>query len=197
MTRKRPYKKQKYEQELIYDSNIKIIEELKEVFIPDYGIVKINNLGTKVYTKTGKFPSLFRDEFGYLSFNVGTTQGSRDSVKYHTLRIHRLVAMAFIPNPDNLPEVNHKDGNKLNNCITNLEWCTGQDNIRHAWNNGLMKGQNGELNGRAKLKEEDVIQIREKYKTGNITIAELAREFNVSWGLVKAIVTNKIWKEII
>lgn len=53
------------------------------------------------------------------------------------VRINRLVAEAFIPNIDGLPQVNHLDTNKLNNCVSNLEWCTGSENMKHAYKNGL------------------------------------------------------------
>jgi len=59
--------------------------------------------------------------------------------KSKMLSIHRLVAQTFIQNPDNLPQVNHKDGNKLNNCVDNLEWCTAKENINHSWKKGLSK----------------------------------------------------------
>lgn len=59
--------------------------------------------------------------------------------KEKLLRIHRLVAMAFLPNPNNLPQVNHKDGNKQNNSVDNLEWCEQSYNMKHAFKTGLEK----------------------------------------------------------
>lgn len=56
-------------------------------------------------------------------------------------QVHRLLAEAFIPNPKNLNEINHIDGNPLNNSLENLEWCTHQENIQHAWNNDLFKNK--------------------------------------------------------
>lgn len=61
-----------------------------------------------------------------------------DEGKRQNFGVHRLVAIAFLPNENNLPEVNHLDGNPLNNRIDNLEWCTRAENCKHAYDNGLM-----------------------------------------------------------
>ena len=78
--------------------------------------------------------TLTKQASGYLYVMVQLTNG-----KYKNCRVNRLVAEAFIPNPDNLPQINHKDGCKTNNMATNLEWCTAKANAIHAWQTGLAK----------------------------------------------------------
>lgn len=79
----------------------------------------------------------------YLTPSLSTTGYFRVSLvtnnKKKDVKIHRLVAMAFLPNPDNKPYINHKDGNKTNNAVSNLEWCTQTENINHAVKMGLIK----------------------------------------------------------
>ena len=76
--------------------------------------------------------------------------------KYKFVRTHRLVAAAFCENPHNKKEVNHKDGNKLNNCADNLEWCTSSENQIHAYKMGLQKVSGGAISNRKKLRCEEL-----------------------------------------
>lgn len=103
--------------------------------------------------------------------------------------IHRLVAIAFIPNPNNLPEVNHKDGNKLNNYYTNLEWLTSKDNIKHSFNNGL-SDYKGERNGRAKISNMTISDIRKDFSEG-IKRKDLSLKYNISYSHIVSIIANK------
>ena len=100
------------------------------------GFYKVSNLG-RVYSCYANciLKSVIRGK-GYegVSLYMGWINGKK---KYKQAYVHRLVAEAFIENPDNLPEVNHKDGNKMNNCVDNLEWVTGLQNKHHAINTGL------------------------------------------------------------
>ena len=104
-------------------------------------------------------------------------------------RVHRLVADRYIPNPDNKPQVNHKDGNKLNNNVSNLEWVTNQENRNHAVKYGLQI--NGERCPWSKLSKSDVEFIRNN-KT--LSQRELAAMFNVCQPHISAIIHHENWK---
>lgn len=93
-------------------------------------VVRSNGRRYTISEKILKSSDYGRD-YKSISINVGD--------KFVWEAIHRLVAETFIPNPDNLPEVNHKDGNGGNNFVDNLEWVTHKDNARHAWDTGLYK----------------------------------------------------------
>ena len=85
-------------------------------------------------TKYNKFICQWIDSVGYYQCILRDNNG-----KKHYKRVHRLVANTFMCNPNNLPQVNHKDGNKLNNNIDNLEWCNNSDNTQHGYDNGLYR----------------------------------------------------------
>lgn len=83
----------------------------------------------------------------------------RNKGKRKAMLVHRLVAMAFVPNPDDLPYVNHKDGNKSNNCASNLEWCTASENLAHAHKNRLARSG-------ARLTDRQAIAMRRLMQYG-------------------------------
>ena len=91
--------------------------------------------------------------------------------------VHRLILSAFIPNPEpsKYTEINHIDGNKDNNTLSNLEWCDRGYNQRHAYKNGLQPSKKGSKNGRAKLTEKDITHI--KRLLPNTTQSEIANIF--------------------
>lgn len=103
-----------------------------------------------------------------------------------------MVAQHFVPNPNNLPIPNHKDGNKMNNYYMNLEWCTYSDNNQHAYDENLKpKGQDFY---NAKLTEENVIEI---LRLGKYTIYQyIADKYGVTKATIRDVLTRKTWKHI-
>jgi hypothetical protein len=110
------------------------------------------------------------------------------------IRVHKLVALAFIPNPMGFSEINHKDGIKTNNVVTNLEWCNRSYNMNHAVSMGLFGGGKGENHGMAKLSNSDVLFIR---KNPDMPVIDVALLFKITKTNVRNIKNNKTWKNIV
>lgn len=169
-----------------------MVEEIwKNVPIEGYeNYYKISNLGNvKGYKNPNKLLSPSIGTSGYLGFSMSVNK------KHKSLFIHRMVAISFIDNPLNLPEVNHKDGNKLNNFYLNLEWVTSKDNMKHAISNKL-RNDFGSNSVNSKLKEEDILNIRELAKTENFNYKEIAAKYNIHKDYVTLIVNRKRWAHI-
>lgn len=108
--------------------------------------------------------------------------------------VHRMVAQAFIPNPNDLPQINHKDGNKLNNRVENLEWVTPQENSQHSYGAGLSVSRKGDLHGMCKLSPDDIAEIRSL--RGIVTQRELAKRFGVAQSHISRIMIGRRWKHV-
>ena len=159
---------------------------------------KVSSLG-KIYSKRKELKQrLNRD--GYLEVTVGKKENRT------TMRVHRIILMAFDPR-DNMEdlEVNHKDYNRTNNKLENLEWITHLQNVRYSSDNGNYKdNSSGCKNGRAKYTEEEVIYMRKLYDEGN-TVMDIVKilfpdlsfsERKNKWSRIKDIVIRKTYKNI-
>lgn len=147
------------------------------------------------YLKKGRILKSHDDKRGYLKIDLINEKGRK------SYKIHRLVAEAFLKNPELKREVNHINGIKTDNEVSNLEWVTSKENKTHAWNIGLYKKQNGlkfsgEKNGFSKLNDQTVKEIRRTYKSGGISQKELGRKYNTSQTQISYIVNRITWKHV-
>lgn len=140
---------------------------------------------SELRTLKGRMLKLITNNYGYKVVNF-----SKDGV-HKKIQVHRLVAEAFIVTKKLDFQVNHKDGNKENNHISNLEFLSIGDNMRHAHSTGLIK------NYAKKLDEEKVLEIRKMYaKDENLTLKEIASKYNVSDVSISKILRNKDWPKL-
>lgn len=146
----------------------------------DYQVSNLGNVRSFVKYKVGG---------RILKKTIGSHGYYTSSLRCKNILIHRLVAESFVDNKLNLPCVNHKNGIKTDNRLSNLEWCTYSDNNKHAFDTGLKKKGKSLYN--SKLTKEKVIEIR-KLK-GVLTQTEIAKKFNVSVSLISAVMNNKKW----
>lgn len=130
---------------------------------------------------------------GYLSVLLKDAERGKSK----RMRVHRAVAIAFIPSENGRPYVNHIDHNKLNNAIENLEWCTHAENLQHAARAGRLSHDRikGVLNPRAKLTEPDVVEIKRRLRQGHTT-SGIARDYCVIQSTISNIKTGRTWKHI-
>jgi len=160
------------------------IEEAKKYTIDVYGNVEKNGKRMSPFYKTG----------GYL--RVGLVDNNK---KQRHFSIHRLVAKAFIPNPLNLPQINHINGIKTDNRVENLEWTNASDNIKHAYKLGLITPLYGEEHQNCKIKDRDseiikrILYLIEEKKI-RLTLKEISIIFGIDSSTIVEIKKGEIHK---
>lgn len=167
------------------------IEEFEGLYeISSWGRIKKLTYGSNNGLPKDGMMKPHRHTGGYLYSTLRYSNGGT-----RTCPVHRLVAHAFIgKRPDGM-QINHKDGVKTNNRADNLEYVSPSGNVRHAMKLGLWKALRGVANGSAKLTEEQVKDIRQRYASGERQTA-LALEYQVKQAHISSIIHRKCWKHI-
>lgn len=157
--------------------------------ITKYPTYSVSNLGRIKSNFTNKILKGSLDKDGYIIIKLSRPYRVSE-------RLHRLVAQTFLDNYGNLPQVNHKNGNKLDNSIYNLEWCTAKYNNCHAHKTGLMNVPKGEKHHKSKLTAKQVKNIRLYYEQLGYSQKELSKIYKVHQSVIGKIINNKIWKHL-
>ena len=168
-------------------------EEWREIEGYD-GEYKISNKGQVASLKRNNYYILSpgRDSQGYYTVALSKNGNTKSYL------LHVLLAKTFIPNPENKPVVNHKDGNKINNNLDNLEWVTYKENNVHAYAIGLKKPCQGTRHKSAKLNDEAVKFIRKYYKPydKDFNRKVMAKLFNVSISVIGCLLSGKSYNNV-
>ena len=167
---------------------------MKKVYENDYVIYSDG----RVYSiKKNAFQKLRKQNSGYL----------RATIHGKDMYVHRLVALCFLDNPNGYNEVNHKDGDKANNNVSNLEWCNRSQNNKHAFDTGLRdrtfliqmancENAKEAHKKRRKCNEQEIRNIR-RYISDGLTDREIAKKIGVHYGTVYQVRIGKTYKDVI
>lgn len=151
-------------------------------YVSNYGNVK------STLFSAGRERTKIDDGRGYLKVNLCIGGFQID------FKVHRLVAECFLEKLSGDLEVNHKDCNKYNNCVSNLEWITHTENMKHGWANDLFdKGEDSYL---AVLTEKEVSEIKEAFVEYRLSNTELALKYGVAKGTISKIRSKSTWKDV-
>ena len=125
----------------------------------------------------------------------GATGYLRTVMDRHSIRVHRVVAMAWVPNSENKPFVNHINGDKTDTRAENLEWRTNSENQLHAYRTGLEKPMRGEQNPKSKMTDEQVRQFKWEWSHDRkMSRKQYAEKLGVSEAAIKDIIRGKSWR---
>lgn len=161
-------------------------EVLKPIAFGD-GRYSVSNFGNVYNTQTGR-----KLKQNTIKFNYKQVRLYPKNEDQKCLQVHRLVAKAFIPNPLNLPMVNHLDKNPSNNHVNNLEWCTASRNVQHSYDTGRVP-MSGNDHPMSKLDEAQVLIIRTLFK--DLPIKQIADYFRVTTGTIISIKNFQTWAQ--
>jgi hypothetical protein len=160
-----------------YEGLYAVTEKGKVWAYPRKWTISNNGFGTKV----GRWKSASLSN-GYPAIRL-----HKDG-KSHLVRVHRILAETFIPNPNRLPVINHINGDKTDFRLSNLEWCSSSENASHAIRNGLRKRSYV-----SKLCEQDIKDIRQRFMIGEPQ-HEIAQHYNVDHSTISRVCTHDSWK---
>ncbi len=158
----------------------------KKYFYPLAENVLVSPSGEITNYTTGRVYKFHKNASGYLRVNIKLTSGKRKAVF-----VHRVMAITFLSYVGKKRyEVNHIDGNKQNNDISNLEWMTRKENMKHAKKNNLLVPKYGENNPKCKFKDYEIEEMKEFRKLG-YTTSEIKRAYNISTTHLRRILKGK------
>lgn len=151
----------------------KPVKGFENYLVSNFGKVKRNDVELNPYIDATKYSK------------VGLAQGNGKQKKF---LLHRLVAEVFLPNPESKPEVNHIDGNKQNNCVSNLEWVTRGENVKHASKNGLMTKVTDEVVFQRKIAGE---KLKRFCRSKGLTQKDVSNILEIPLGTIQSYYSGK------